>query len=226
MHCFFGLIRLIMMGKKSKSSYTEKVLNVWAISLILWSIYRANFKTDLPIEFDEFFAKPIIFILPAYIFIKKIDKVNFFQAIALSSKNFLRELLIGATIGIIFFAALIAVNAGKFNITGSRIFYTLAIALAAAISEEILSRGFVLKRLYEQSKNIYSSSFLASLLFFFLHVPILFTSSSINGFLLLQVMLTDLVLSLSLSFLFLQRNNLIAPIFVHAFYTLGLLILI
>ncbi len=215
-----------MAEKKSRSSYTEKILNVWAISLILWSIYRANFKTDLGLEFDEFFAKPLIFIIPAYIFIKKIEKVNFFKAIALSTKNFLRELLIGTTIGIIFFVAVIWVNAGKFDIANNKIFYFLAIAAAAAISEEILSRGFVLKRLYEQSKNIYSSSFLASLLFFFLHVPILFTSSSINGLLLLQVMLSDLVLSLSLSFLFLLRGNLIAPILVHAFYTLGLLILI
>lgn len=215
-----------MMEKKNKSPYIEKVLNVWAISLILWSIYRANFKTDLPIEFDEFFAKPIIFLLPAYIFIKKVERVNFFQAVALFSKNFLQELLVGITIGIIFFAALAWVSSAGFNIANSKIFYSFAIALAVAISEEILSRGFVLKRLYEQSKNIYTSSFLASLLFFFLHVPILFTSSSINGFLLLQVMFTDLVLSLALSFLFLQRNSLIAPILVHTFYTLGLLILI
>ena len=39
---------------KSETSPTQKMLNVWAIILIIWSLYRATFKTGLPILFDEF----------------------------------------------------------------------------------------------------------------------------------------------------------------------------
>ena len=62
-------------------SYTQKVLNVWAVILILWSIYRA--KLALPEWFDEFIAKPLIFILPVYLFIRKVEKGNFFSKIPL-----------------------------------------------------------------------------------------------------------------------------------------------
>ena len=102
----------------------------------------------------------------------------------------------------------------------------IALALATGISEEILSRGFILKRLYEESKNIYTSSFFASVLFFFLHVPILFTNHKLTGDLLLLFMGTDLMLSLVNSFMFLDRKNLFVPIFIHAFYNLSIILFV
>jgi membrane protease YdiL (CAAX protease family) len=99
-------------------------------------------------------------------------------------------------------------------------------ALATGISEEILSRGFVLKRLYEDSKNILTSSFFASILFFFLHVPILFTNIKLTGNLLLFFMVTDIILSLFNSFVFLIRKSLFLPIFIHALYNITLLLFI
>lgn len=79
-------------------------------------------------------------------------------------------------------------------------------ALATGITEEILSRGFVLKRLYDESKNVYSSSFFASILFFFLHVPILFVDPRINGQMLLMFMTTDLLLSMINGIIFLLQK--------------------
>src|SRR5690349_20410762 len=90
---------------RSKSSYIEKVLNVWAIILIVWSVYRATFKTDLPIWFDEFLAKPLIFLIPIYSFIKKNEKTNFFTSVGLKKKGLWKEILIGLLLGAVFFAA-------------------------------------------------------------------------------------------------------------------------
>jgi len=92
--------------------------------------------------------------------------------------------------------------------------------LATGITEEILSRGFVLKKLYEQSKNVYSSTFFASVLFFFLHVPILFANPRINGTMLLMFMTTDLLLSMINGIIFLEKKSLTAPILIHAFYNI------
>ena len=57
---------------KSKATPTQKALNLWAVVLIVWAIYRAKFK--LPEWFDEFVAKPIVFVLPVYYYIQKIEK--------------------------------------------------------------------------------------------------------------------------------------------------------
>ena len=93
-------------------------------------------------------------------------------------------------------------------------------ALATGITEEILSRGFVLKKLYEESKNIYTASFFASILFFFLHVPILFANTKITGGMLLMFMTTDMLLSMVNGLIFLQKKSLVIPIFIHAFYNI------
>jgi len=216
---------------KEKTTSTQKALNLWAIVLIVWSIYRASIK--MPEWFDEFIAKPIVFILPVYYYIRKIDKKNFFADIYLDLKKILPDFLLGLVIAVFFIVSAFLANwlkAGKLFLKPQPnvclLLFTIALAIATAISEEVLSRGFVLKRLYQESKNIYTSSFFASLLFFFLHVPMLFTSNNIFGGLLLTFMVTDILLSLIISFIFIQRKSLTLPILIHAFYNLIIILFI
>jgi len=211
---------------------TQKALNLWAIILIIWSIYRANFR--MPDWFDEFLAKPLIFILPVYYYITKIEKKNFFKEIFIEKNKIVKDILLGLFIGIVFVFSAILGNFIKYGrlilfstpTSVSNILLVLLIALATGISEEVLSRGFVLKKLYDESKNILTSSFFASLLFFFLHVPMLFSNIKITGNLLLLFMATDISLSLVLSFIFLSRKSLILPILVHTFYNLAIVLFI
>lgn len=214
--------------KKKEISQTQKVLNLWAIILIIWSIYRSRFS--FPEWVDEFIAKPLVFVLPVYWYIKKIEKRDFFFSLWLKPKNFFKDIYLGILIGSLFtLFALISnyVKHGRFSFTqtilsttSSKWWFVFFIALATSFSEEILSRGFILKRLYEESKNIYSSSFISSILFFILHIPILFTNIKLTGNLLLLFMATDLILGLANSFIFLERRSLILPILIHAFYNI------
>lgn len=223
-----------MRPHKTSVSPIQKVLNVWAVVLIVWSVYRAYFKTELPIFFDEFIAKPAVFLIPVYYYITKVEKKNFFSAIDLKNENLSKNIRLGLAIGFIFFLSGVlgvflksqniatVFSNQNFAVIGS----FLLIAIATSFSEEVLSRGFVLKRLYEETKNPFSSSFFASILFFFLHVPILFTNEKIVGMVLLKVMFTDLILSLAVSFIYLERRNLLLPILIHAFYNLSLYLFI
>ncbi|MDH7476713.1 MAG: CPBP family glutamic-type intramembrane protease [Microgenomates group bacterium] len=212
-----------------KISENQKMLNLWAVILIVWSVYRYYFH--LPDWFDEFIAKPIVFVAPVYFYIKKREKKEFFTAINWNLKPVASNLFFGFAIGLIFFITALFGNYIKFQkfvflpgkaINLLNIFLIICLALATSITEEILSRGFVLKRLYEESKNIYTSSFFSSILFFFLHVPILFTNIKITGNLLLYFMVTDLLLSLTVSFIYLEKKDLNLPILVHLFYNLSI----
>ncbi|MDO8497939.1 MAG: CPBP family intramembrane metalloprotease [bacterium] len=215
---------------REKRAHVQQVLNVWAIILILWSLYRVKFRTDLPIWFDEFIAKPSIFLIPLWYFVTKIEKKEFFSAVSFRMKNIGHDVILGLAIGLIFFASGFFGVVVKHNelstilsrITPGTILFFGALSLATGITEEILSRGFVLKELYDDSKNILSSCFLASMLFFFLHVPILFTSDKIIGYLLIRVMVTDLILSFTSSFIFIERKNIVTPILIHAFYNFSI----
>ncbi|OGK09232.1 hypothetical protein A2767_06845 [Candidatus Roizmanbacteria bacterium RIFCSPHIGHO2_01_FULL_35_10] len=217
---------------KGKVTPTQRALNLWAVILIIWAVYRAKFK--LPEWFDEFIAKPLVFILPVYYYIRRVEKKSFFPSVELKFKFTLSDLLISLVIGGIFSFSAILANVLKFKklvffqqaVNVEMIFVMVLIAVATAISEEILSRGFILKRLYQESKNIYTSSFFASILFFFLHVPILFTNFKLTGDQLLLFMGTDLMLSLVNSFVFLDRKNLLVPILIHAFYNLSIILFV
>lgn len=215
---------------KENVSPLQKSLNVWAIILILWSIYRANFGTSLPVWLDEFFIKPLFFILPVFWYIKKIENKSFFSQVDLHKKTIISDLLWGVGLGLAFFTVGymgIILKQGTVSVQilklfQSQTFIIFAIAFATSVSEEILSRGFVLKRLYEESKNTVKSIGISSLLFFFLHIPILFTSQHMTGTVILQVMMTDIALSVVVSALYLQRRSLLLPIIIHAFYTFSL----
>ena len=216
---------------KSKVTSTQRALNLWAIILIIWAVYRAKFK--LPVWMDEFIAKPLVFILPVYYYVKRIEKKDIFSALDLKFKVTFSDILTTLLIGGIFSFSAILANVLKYKkfvfwqqASGENLLLLITLALATGISEEILSRGFVLKRLYEESKNIYTSSFFASILFLFLHIPILFTNYKLTGDMLLLFLGTDLVLSLVNSFMFLQRRSLIVPILIHAFYNLSVIFFI
>jgi membrane protease YdiL (CAAX protease family) len=214
------------MSDKKKITSTQKALNLWAVILIIWSIYRTYFK--LPEWFDEFFAKPLVFVLPVLIYIRSVEKKEILSSLFINKnfKSFIKEFFISFGVGLILlFTALLSVylrfkkvglfgHFPEFNQFG----LIILTALATGITEEILSRGFVLKRLYEESKNAYSSSFFASILFFFLHVPILFTNNKISGNILLMFMATDLLLSMVSGLIMIQRKSLTVPILIHAFY--------
>lgn len=214
--------------KNKKVTPTQKALNLWAVILILWSVYRAYFK--LPEWFDEFVAKPLIFVLPVFVYIKRVEKKDILSGLYLNKnlKVFLKEFFISLGVGLILLlTALLSIylrfkkiaifsHFPNFN----QLILIFITALATGITEEILSRGFILKRLYEESKNAYSSTFFASILFFFLHVPILFASNKINGTMLLVFMMTDLLLSMITGLIMIQRKSLTAPIFIHAFYNI------
>jgi len=83
-----------------------------------------------------------------------------------------------------------------------------------------------IQSLSEESKNIYQPFIVSALLFFFLHVPVLFGVDKISSSTLVPMMILNTVMSLTTSVVFLLRKNTVAPILVHALYLLSLPILL
>lgn len=211
------------------ASVNQKMLNTWAIAIIIWSVYRYYFKTDLPIWFDEFIAKPIVFLIPVYYFIIKYENGHILEAIDFKFKQ-VSDWLFGLSSGLFILVMGLIVNYLETQtliptINATTIFFII-VAFASSFTEEILTRGFVLKRLYAESKNVFSSVFFVSFLFFIMHVPILFTNPQLHGPILLQVMVTDFLLSFGVSLAYLQRKNVIVAILIHAFYNLAIYLML
>lgn len=181
----------------------------------------------MPIWFDEFIAKPAVFILPVYLYIKYSEKKDFFSAVGFKkiTSSSVMYIALAIIICLVFLTTLRKYANLPTTLSIENYLYLFAISLATSISEQILTTGFILNRLYDDSKNPFTSTFFASVLFFFVHIPILFTNQNMMGFMLIRVMLTDLLLSLSIGFTFLSRKNLLPPILIHTFYNLSIYLL-
>ena len=119
-----------------------------------------------------------------------------------------------------------AIKYGKIQLLPNTPFEELGIglmillSLATAFSEELLSRGFVFTRIYEKTKNLPYAAFLSSIMFVFLHVPILVTGLKLHGVTLALFFVTDFVLAFANSLLLYNTRSLVAPILVHIFWNM------
>ena len=93
---------------KKETSPLQKMLNIWAIVLILWAFYRTKFSLPEPI--DEFIVKPAVFILPVYYFIKHVEKSDFLSGIWLKTNNFIADSKFGLSIGAFFWLMIVTTN--------------------------------------------------------------------------------------------------------------------
>jgi membrane protease YdiL (CAAX protease family) len=91
----------------------------------------------------------------------------------------------------------------------------LALALASAVSEEVVGRGFLFNYLHKYSKSFFMALFISSTLFFILYLPGALTLN-LSG----PDLLLNLVLNFTLSFItgiaYYMRKNILPSIGMHA----------
>lgn len=202
------------------------IYQLWGWVLLFWSLYRYFLK--FPEWVDEFIFKPVVFVLPVVWFVVKFEKRRL-ESIGLTGKNFFTSLYIGLGFGLVFALEGIAANAIKYGrlqinpiaaVGQYGLALLLILSLATAFSEEILSRGFLFNRILEKTKSLPYASFISTVLFVLLHVPILVTTLKLQGTALALYFVTDFVLGLANSLLFYNTGSLVAPILVHIFWNM------
>lgn len=203
----------------------ESTYRVWGWIVLFWALYRYFFH--LPEWADEFIFKPLVFVVPILWYVMKIEKRPL-SSIGLTGKNFFNSIYVGLGFGFVFAIEGIAANAlkyGKLEISPIAAFQQygmglLVLSAATAFSEEVLSRGFVFTRLFEGKKNLWYAALMSTLMFVFLHIPILAFSLKLHGMGLVLFFITDFILGFANSLLLYNTNSLIAPILVHIFWNM------
>ncbi len=210
----------------SSMNIVESTYRVWGWVVLVWAFYR--YFVHLPEWADEFIFKPMVFVFPILWYLKNKEKRSF-GSIGLTTNNFFTSVYIGLGFGFVFAIEGLAANAikyGKLEILPIAAFeqyglgMLLLLSAATAISEEILSRGFVFSRLIEGKKGLLFASFVSTLMFVVLHIPILAFSSKLQGSALLLFFVTDFVLGFANSLLLYNTGSLVAPILVHIFWNM------
>lgn len=219
------------MKKKQRTLIThppslEPVYQLWGWILLVWALYRYFLK--LPEWVDELVAKPLVFVLPVLGYVFRKEKQRF-TSIGITTKNFFPSLYTGIGFGFLFALEGIAANALKYGtvkivpiqaLTQYGLIALLFLSAATAISEEILSRGFLFNRIMRHTKRLPYAAVVSTILFVLLHIPILVTTLKLQGATLILFIVTDFVLGLANSVLFYNFQSLVAPILVHIFWNM------
>ena len=151
------------------------------------------------------------------------------SSLGLTGKNLFTSIYIGLGFGFVFALEGLAANAikyGKFTFMPIVAFThygmgtLLLLSVATAISEEILSRGFVFSRFIQAKKSLPYAAIVSTLMFVVLHVPILVLSLNLHGMALVLFFITDFVLGFANSLLLYNTGSLVAPILVHFFWNM------
>jgi len=211
---------------KTTVDIVEVTYRVWGWVVLVWALYR--YFVHLPEWVDEFVFKPMVFVFPLIWYLHRYEKRGL-DSIGLTGKNLFTSIYIGLGFGFVFAIEGLIANAmkyGKLQILPIAAFeqyglgMLLMLSAATAISEEVLSRGFVFSRLIEGKKGLLYSSFVSTMMFVVLHIPILAFSSKLQGTALLLFFVTDFVLGFANSLLLYNTGSLVAPILVHIFWNM------
>ena len=210
-----------MVKKESLELNIERLLTVWGIIVVVWSVLRANFPP--PLWFSEFVAKPLIFIGPVLWFVSRYETSgSLLSHIGFPKKETLKEL--GLSLLLLLFVVLMGFLSLFFSkelkltalsaLNWAKLGSILSLGFASSISEEVLGRGFLFNYLYKYTKSFVLSLFVSSTLFFILYLPNALTMG-ISGY----DLFINLLLNFSLSFItataFFLRKNIFAPIAIH-----------
>ena len=172
--------------------------------------------------------KPLVFVAPVLWYVQKYEKKKL-STLGLSAKNLFPSIYLGLGFGFVFALEGFVANVIKYGeplfrplpvVTEYGIPLLLVLSIATAFSEELLCRGFIFTRIFESKKNLIYAASISAILFFLLHVPMLVTTAKLSGLILVIFILTDLILGFANAMLFFQTQSLIAPILVHVFWNM------
>lgn len=201
----------------------KKAFRVWLFIFISWSIYRLFFI--FPEWIDELVIKPVVFLGPILYLLNKEKKgIN---DIGLKKGHLFNDIYLGLFLGVLFALEGLVANYlkyGRFSfapllpLKGTGVLIYIFLSLGTAFSEEILGRGFLFKRMFEESKNVFKAAGYSSFLFLCLHLPVAFMN--LSSWTLIVYLISVFILGMINSFLFKIRKTLTVPILVHAFWNM------
>lgn len=221
-----GMKKQLKHQQLSRQNNTEWIFRFWAWQLLFWALYRYFFH--LPEWADEFIFKPLVFVVPVLLFVWKKERLSL-SSIGLTKHHFGKQVLFGLGMGAIFFLEGLGVNVAthktiqlqQLSQTASySLLFLICLSLATALTEEILSRGFLFLRLYNQTKRLWYSILVSTGMFVAFHIPILVTSLKFQGATLVLFVATSIVLAVANSIILVQTKSLVTPILIHFFWNM------
>lgn len=203
----------------------KHVFALFCFIFIFWSFYR-YFPEILPQWVEELILKPIIWLLPTFWLVRKIEKEKV-ASLGLTKKNLFKALYWGIGLGIVFAAEGLVTNIFKYR--GLRLpdvdypllslVGLLLLSFATAFSEEVVFRGYIFTRLWRLWKNEWLANLISAFLFTLIHLPIGLFVLSYTPLVMLGYLFFVFVYGFGAAFVFARSENLASSILIHVFWS-------
>ncbi|MEN2768626.1 CPBP family intramembrane glutamic endopeptidase [Ornithinibacillus xuwenensis] len=198
--------------------YFLSFYSLWCIRE-LWFVQYIDLMDSVLNAIISAIIKIIIWILPVILIVRTVEKQNVLSYLGLRDhyKKGLIWTVWGTTALILYFFILnliVLENDIGFNLSINELLNTV---LLVGITEEIVFRGFLLRKLMD-SNSFWQANILTSLLFVSIHFPIWIYKGLFELPYILASMATAFVLGIIFGFIYRKSNSLWSVIILHSLY--------
>lgn len=206
------------MAKTNNQLKIKNVFIFFSYLLLVWGLYRYLIK--LPEEIEELVIKPLIWLLPLFILIKR-EKEKL-SSLGLTVKTLFPSLYFVIGLGAVFAIEALLINFLKYgslnlgsNIGDKTILIAVFISLVTAFSEEIAFRGYIFGRLRDALNHEWKANLISTVMWIVIHIPIVvFVRDWTVGSALVYLLITGLF-GMGSNFVYARTGNVFASILLH-----------
>ena len=213
--------------KKVIALQVRHVTLLFAYLLIVWGFYRLLFQVPEP--FDELLVKPVVWLVPVLIFLKK-EKLGL-NSIGITNKNLFPAIYFSLVLGALFAFEGFFINYFKYkgslfsaNIGEYDLYFALLLSVITGISEELTFRGYFYTRLVNILKNEWKATLITSAGWTMIHLPIALFDWKLDLSALSIYLLLIFIFGFGASFIYARTRNVIAPILLHVMWAWPILL--
>ena len=202
----------------------KHIFALFSFIFILWSFYR-YLPQVLPLWVEELILKPIIWLLPAFWLLKKVEKRGF-NSLGFNKQNLFPSIYWGVGLGLVFAFEGLITNIFKYKglhlvaLDYSPWFFVglLSLSLVTAFSEELVFRGYIFNRLWQAWDKEWLANIVSSLLFVGIHLPIGVFVLGYTPMVMAAYLFFVFIFGFGSAFVFARTRNLISSILLHIFW--------
>lgn len=203
----------------------KHVFVLFSFIFVIWAFYR-YFPEILPTWVEELILKPVVWIIPTFWLVKKIEKKPL-SSLGFTQKNLFPSVYWGIGLGLVFAFEGLLTNILKYGglkttpVVGTPLafFGTLFLSFATAFSEEVVFRGYIFNRLREIWKNEWLASLASAILFMIIHLPVGVFVLGYTPSVMLAFLFLVLVYGIGAAFVFARTGNLVSSILLHVLWS-------
>jgi len=203
----------------------KHALALFSFIFVIWCLYR-YLPQILPLWAEELILKPLLWLGPAFLLVKKIERQGF-SSLGFTTKKLFPSLYWGIGLGLVFALEGLLTNIVKYrglslvslDYSSMSFLALLFISAVTAFSEETVFRGYLFNRLWQIWHQEWIANIVSSFLFVLIHLPIGLFVLGYRPVVMLSYLFFVFIFAFGSAFVFGRTKNIVSSVLLHIFWS-------